>query len=682
MSFPISRLSALAAAVVTLAASLVTLVGAAAPAAAYPADSVQFEGHGWGHGRGLGQYGSLGYSVDEGEPYGDILDHYYGGTTKGTQADGPITVRLTEFDSKDMILTSKAAFTVDTTAMAAGTAARVHRAATTYEISTAATCAGPWTRVGTTAKPVATTTYAGDDVTQMLRTCGPTGNVRSYRGSLAMVSKTAANAAQTADTSTTLPGTTLTSTTLPATTTTTAPAGIATWVVNTVGMEQYLRGVVPRESPASWGDSGGGKGINALKAQAVSARSYAWAEDRSPGLFKTCDTTSCQVYGGAGLNGVRIEDSRSDRAVAETAGEVRILGGRVARTEFSSSTGGYTAGGTFTAVPDSGDDVSSNPNHTWSTSVPVTKVQQAYPTVGTLQSIVVSVRNGLGQDSGRAKTVKITGSKTTVTTTGDDVRSKLGLKSDWFYVADPTLNAPAVGLAGSGTGFVLTSTIGEVMSGAGGATFGSQEGKPIPKGTTIVAVATTATGQGYWLVGTDGSVYRFGDAADIGTLRGRTLSKPIVGLARTKTGLGLWLVGSDGAVYPLGDATDLGSMAGKPLNSPMLGMAADPDGDGYWLLARDGGVFSFNAKFYGSTGSMRLNKPILGMTADPQGHGYWFTASDGGVFTFIDQPGRFYGSAGGTAIKAPIVGMAATPTGAGYWLLGRDGAIFKYGDAT
>jgi SpoIID/LytB domain protein len=482
----------------------------------------------------------------------------------------------------------------------------------------------------------------------MLRTCGPTGNVRSYRGGLAMVAST---------------------------------TSASTWVVNTVAMEQYLRGVVPRESPASWGDSGAGKGINALKAQTVAARSYAWAENRSPGLFKTCDTTSCQVYGGAGLNGARIEDSRSDLAVTETAGEVRILSGKPARAEFSSSTGGHTAGGTFTAVPDAGDVVSSNPNHTWTTTVPVVKVQQAYPTIGTLQSIVVTARNGLGQDGGRARTVKVTGSTDSVTTTGDDLRSKLGLKSDWFYIADPTLNAPAVGLAGSGTGYVLTSTIGEAMSGAGGATFGSMEGKPLPAGTTIVAAATTPTGNGYWLAGSDGSIYRFGDAPDIGTLRGRALSKPIVGLAATKSGLGLWLVGSDGAVYPLGDAKPFGSMAGKRLNAPVLGMAADPDGEGYWLVARDGGVFSFNATFYGSTGNMRLNKPVLGMTADPTGHGYWFTASDGGVFTFIDQPGRFYGSAGATKLNAPIVGMAATTTGAGYWLLGRDGAIFSYGDA-
>src|SRR5947209_17510122 len=117
-----------------------------------------------------------------------------------------------------------------------------------------------------------------------------------------------------------------------------------TYVVNYLPVELYLRGVVPRESPASWGDAGGGKGIEALKAQAVAARSYAWGESRST-AFKTCDTTSCQVYGGAGLNGQLSEDPRSNAAVAATAGEVRVKpDGTTARTEFSSSKIGRASG--------------------------------------------------------------------------------------------------------------------------------------------------------------------------------------------------------------------------------------------------------------------------------------------------------------------------------------------------
>ena len=394
-----SRSTARGVVVALVAGVLASVVGPTAPAGAYPTSTVRFEGHGWGHGRGLGQYGSLGYAVDESQTYSQIIDHYYGGTTKGVQADGPMTVRLTELDGVDMIVRSDSAFTVAGTAITAGTAALVHRTATGFDLSTAAGCGGPWTVASSLpadAPVVASTDYVGNEVVKMLNECGPTGNVRTYRGTLSMV-----------------------------------VSGTTTRVVDTLPMEQYLRGVVPRESPASWGDLGGGKGIEALKAQSVAARSYAQASAQP-----VCDTTACQVYGGAGLNGVAIEDKRSDAAILATAGEIRLgSNGAVARTEFSSSTGGWTAGGTFPAVEDTGDDVTSNPNHNWVMNIAVSAVEAAYP-VGTLKTMSVSKRNGLGADGGRATEVKIVGSTASVTATANDVRSKLGLKSDWYTVVD------------------------------------------------------------------------------------------------------------------------------------------------------------------------------------------------------------------------------------------------------
>ena len=119
-------------AVLATCSGLLASVATAPPAAAYANNQVIVQGHGWGHGRGLGQYGSYGYAVDEGKDYSWILDHFYGGTTKGSKADGPITVRLTEFDSKDMIVISGSPFTVGGTAtapvqFAAGEAALVER---------------------------------------------------------------------------------------------------------------------------------------------------------------------------------------------------------------------------------------------------------------------------------------------------------------------------------------------------------------------------------------------------------------------------------------------------------------------------------------------------------------------------------------------------------------------------
>ena len=106
--------------------------------------------------------------------------------------------------------------------------------------------------------------------------------------------------------------------------------------VNKAALESYLRGVVPRESPASWGDLGGGNGMNALRAQTVAARSYAVAESLLNGgkgrfsVAQTCNSTLCQVYGGVALQQgptfTQLEDPRTDRAVADTLGQVRVAG--------------------------------------------------------------------------------------------------------------------------------------------------------------------------------------------------------------------------------------------------------------------------------------------------------------------------------------------------------------------
>lgn len=133
------------------------------------------------------------------------------------------------------------------------------------------------------------------------------------------------------------------------------------YVVNDLPVDTYLRGVIPAEVPASWGDGGGGAGMHALRAQAVAARSYAISQNRYDDA-NTCDTPSCQVYEGADR-----EDPRTDAAIADTAGKVRLWpDGRVVSTEFSASNGARTAGGSFPAVDDAQyDDQPGNPLHVW-----------------------------------------------------------------------------------------------------------------------------------------------------------------------------------------------------------------------------------------------------------------------------------------------------------------------------
>jgi N-acetylmuramoyl-L-alanine amidase len=195
----------------------------------------------------------------------------------------------------------------------------------------------------------------------------------------------------------------------------------------------------------------------------------------------------------------------------------------------------------------------------------------------------------------------------------------------------------------------------------------------------IVGMAATPDGGGYWLVGSDGGIYAYGDAGFYGSAGALTLNAPIVGMAATPDGKGYWLVASDGGIFTYGDAAFFGSRGGQPLNAPIVGMAAAPDGGGYWLVASDGGIFAYGkAAFAGSAGALTLNAPVVGMAATPDG-GYWLVASDGGIFAYGDA--GFFGSTGSLRLNAPIVAMASAPGGAGYWLAAADGGVFTYGSA-
>ncbi len=207
--------------------------------------------------------------------------------------------------------------------------------------------------------------------------------------------------------------------------------------VNAVSVEAYLRAVVPLEMPASWAALGDGVGAEALESQAVSARSYSLAENRTS-YAQTCDTISCQVYGGRAVRRsgqlTSNEHPLSNLAISETSGVVRMRDGEVARTEFSSSTGGWTAGGVFPAVEDLGDAVDINPNHDWDVEIDITDIEARW-SGRTLDRIFVSERNGLGQDGGRVFEVTLLFGDETFTISGNDFRRAFGLKSDWFSIA-------------------------------------------------------------------------------------------------------------------------------------------------------------------------------------------------------------------------------------------------------
>jgi stage II sporulation protein D len=105
-------------------------------------------------------------------------------------------------------------------------------------------------------------------------------------------------------------------------------------VINRVGLEDYLKGVVPAEMGPRVYDE-----VEALKAQAVAARSYAVRHRGQFGAegYDICATPRCQVYAGSSA-----ESPLSTRAVEETAGEVLLWKGAVADALFTSTCGGRT----------------------------------------------------------------------------------------------------------------------------------------------------------------------------------------------------------------------------------------------------------------------------------------------------------------------------------------------------
>ncbi len=94
-------------------------------------------------------------------------------------------------------------------------------------------------------------------------------------------------------------------------------------------------------------------------------------------------------------------------------------------------------------------------------------------------------------------------------------------------------------------------------------------------------------------------------------------NQTIVGMAASPDGQGYWEVSTTGRVFSFGDAQFSGDTSGVHLNGFIVGMAADPVTGGYWLVGSDGGVFSFGAPFFGSTGGIVLNRARRGHAGDP-----------------------------------------------------------------
>jgi hypothetical protein len=205
-----------------------------------------------------------------------------------------------------------------------------------------------------------------------------------------------------------------------------------------------------------------------------------------------------------------------------------------------------------------------------------------------------------------------------------------------------------------------------------------------PSGTSATSAADHYTFQGYWMVGSDGGVFAFGNAGFVGSLPGIGVHvNNVVGVVPTASRKGYWMVGSDGGVFAFGDAGFVGSLPGLHVHvNDIVGVVPTPTGKGYWMVGSDGGVFAFgDAGFVGSLPGLHVSvNDIVGVVPTSSGKGYWMVGKDGGVFAFGDA--GFLGSLPSLHVAVSnIVAVVPTATGKGYWMVGKDGGVFAFGDA-
>jgi len=343
-------------------------------------------GHGWGHGIGMAQYGAQGYASKGNKTYDWILAHYYPGTKLGPSPVASVRVLVADGRTR-LTIGSAAAFKAKD---ANGKTLQIPKGSVTF---------GPGLHV-----TVNGTEHALAGPVRFTRgTRNLTVGGKAYRGAFVVRS-----------------------------------SGGRLSVVNEVGLDQYVYGVVPNEMPSSWAPE-------ALKAQAVAARSYGLASRSTGGTFDLYPDTRSQVYGG-----VSSEDPRTTAAVDATAGQVLTYAGKVISAYFHSTSGGRTAfvqdiwGGSpapyLVSVADPYDSIS--PYHNWGPFRYTARELKGHlggsAPRGSLLDALVTRNSSL-----RVKSVKFIGGSGSSTVSGSLMQSRLGLRSTWFSIGVLSLRAPA-----------------------------------------------------------------------------------------------------------------------------------------------------------------------------------------------------------------------------------------------
>ena len=351
-------------------------------------------GHGFGHGVGMSQYGAYGYA-NHGKGYRFILAHYYSGTTIGALG-GPRIVRvLLDVSAGDVGFSGADG--------ACGQALDPGRAYAAH-------------RVGSSVRLRSSGGRAIANCGHTLRAAGR-GTVtiegKPFRGALEVVP-------------------------------TESDAGSLN-AVNALPVDQYVKGVVPNESPPSWPQA-------ALRAQAVAARSFALTGAVGGNGFDLYDDTRSQVY-----EGLSSETAATDEASEATRGQVVMYGGKIAETYFSACSGGHTesvqnvffgpAIPYLVGVPDPYDGAC--PLHNWKLEFSGPEISSRLGAYldGRLKQVVITKRGV----SPRIVEAKLIGTGGTTKVRGDQLESALGGYSTWMEFRKLVNGKPASG-GGKGGG--------------------------------------------------------------------------------------------------------------------------------------------------------------------------------------------------------------------------------------
>lgn len=203
-------------------------------------------------------------------------------------------------------------------------------------------------------------------------------------------------------------------------------------VINSLTMQEYLYGVLPREMAKDWP-------IEALKAQAVAARNYAMLSmgKHNNNGFDICPTVHCQVYGG-----YTYEGPISNSAVDSTKGILLFHDTNIVQAFYHSNSGGQTENSeniwssTIPYIKGINDPFSSNaPNSNWSVSLSKTDIRNSLSAYGYNVGEVKSVDIIDSSLNGRVQQLRITGTTGSVVLKKEETRKIFGystIKSMWF----------------------------------------------------------------------------------------------------------------------------------------------------------------------------------------------------------------------------------------------------------